>query len=104
MLKLKYRNYCRLCETNYYNFEEHKKDDTHKKKLVNKYVFKNNGKEYYYDKEKYSSKERLKNPEIKKRHYNLLQKKVNCYICNCQVIYSSLWRHNKSKKHLKNLK
>jgi hypothetical protein len=96
---MKSRNYCRLCETKYHNFEEHKKGDTHKEKLIGKFVVKNNGKEYYYDKnEKYSTKERLKDPERKKRHYNLLQKKVNCDRCNSEVIYSSLWRHKKSIK------
>jgi len=45
--------------------------------------------------------------EYKKRNKDIINKKANekvkCKLCNCEVSRSVIARHEKSKKHLKNI-
>ena len=98
---------CRLCDifVDYEDYEKHKHSEDHLSKAENKFIQKSNGKEYYYDKskrEKHLTKNRLKNEEFKKKHYEYIKQKIPCKLCGTVVMYSSLWRHKKSIKCLNN--
>lgn len=77
----------------------HEKSKKHLKNKESKYIIITNGKEYIYEKSKRKSmKERMKNPEHKKKHYEILRKKIPCDKCGTVVSYSSMWRHKASMK------
>lgn len=94
---------CRLCNVfvDYEDYEKHKQSETHLSNLEGKFIQKTNGKDYYYNKEKrekHLTKNKLKNPEWKEKHYNYLKQKIPCDNCGCVVMYSSMWRHKQSNK------
>jgi hypothetical protein len=77
----------------------HEKSKKHLKNREKKYKIVTNGREYIYDKSsRKSMKERMKDPVNKKKHYNILKKKVACDKCATIVAYSSMWRHKASMK------
>lgn len=93
---------CILCNviTTKDKIKEHEESELHNKNMEGKYKVVNNyGKTYYYDKSsRKTTKERMKDPVKKEKHYAILKKKVSCDICGSVVAYSALWRHKKSMK------
>jgi len=73
-------------------YEEHKEDISIKER-----------KRREENKEEILIKERKRREENKEEHNELFREKIRCEICDIEINRSSLWRHKKSQKHLKNL-
>jgi len=104
--KIKYNSnpiFCSLCSVYVRadGMDKHKQTKKHLCKAEGKFCVRNNNKDYYYDlskREKHQMSTKLKDPEFKKKHYSILNKKVECEICGSVVSYSSMWRHKESMK------
>jgi hypothetical protein len=78
-------------------------DDENKKyKIVKRINKKGEIVEYKYEDVYNSESQKLRSKKFYENHKEEINQKINCDVCNKEISKYNIYKHNKSKKHIKN--